>query len=155
MSARSSRSISGNPSFQNPKVENSWNEAGQVTSAWHGEARQGNCIDFINALDFCNTCMRKSGSKPSLPIGGNTWSTIPSCSVYLDKHVISVDNQLRYFGFKGFSLSGCHCWNFWLVLGRQIQAVGYFLTWSFLVPVTKYELCSFMFQSKTLTIWLG
>ena len=57
---------------------------------------------FINALDFCNTCMRKSGSKPSLPIGGNTWSTIPSCSVYLDKHVISVDKQLRYFGFKGF-----------------------------------------------------
>ena len=58
--------------------------------------------DFVNALDFCNTCMRKSGSKPSLPIGGNTWSTIPSCSVYLDKHVISVDKQLRYFGFKGF-----------------------------------------------------
>ena len=32
-----------------------------------------------------DTCIRKSGSKPSLPIGGKTWSTIPSCSVYLDK----------------------------------------------------------------------
>ena len=59
-------------------------------------------VDFVNALDFSIACMRKSGSKPSLPIGGNTWSTIPSCSVYLDKHVISVDKQLRYFGFKGF-----------------------------------------------------
>ena len=30
----------------------------------------------------------KSGSYPSLPIGGNTKSTIPSCSVYLKEKII-------------------------------------------------------------------
>ena len=46
--------------------------------------------------------MRKSGSKPSLPIGGNTWSTIPSCSVYLDLNQVIVGNILQYSDYKGF-----------------------------------------------------
>ena len=131
-----------------------WGRSGYFSLTWGsstGKLYKTLLMRWIFATPVCGNrdqshpCQLEETPGPPYHLAQCTWTNMWSV----------LTSSCDILGSKGFSLSGRHCWNFWLVLGTQIRAVGYFLTWSFPAPITKYELYPLMLQSKTLTIWLS